>query len=387
MSVHELGDGRWAVRWRDGGRQRSRTCDSKSEAGVLDLRIQYAHRTGQQIDVPTLADLKKSTCPQASTPAMPTLEQYFVEPYGSTPSFYDRRQVQLAKKTRDLEADFWDRCIGPTLGQVPIDEIQTVVVEDWRDDLLHCSGVGVTSVERAQKVVSKVLNDAARRGVIPFNPAAGASFEKGTKKPIRPLEPMEIERIALQLEVEDAFMVRFLGCTGLRPGELVGTGESIGVRWRDLRTDASGSMTLCVYAGKTRVLREVRILEPLREDLVARKNLSKASDEDLVLPGPDGLAWNDHRYRNWRYRHWKAACQAAGVGERRPYDLRHGFGSLLLHEGRSLTYVARQLGNDPRVLANTYAHVLDGLSDSTAKVTAEEAIRQARATVQVQNVR
>jgi integrase len=30
------------------------------------------------------------------------------------------------------------------------------------------------------------------------------------------------------------------------------------------------------------------------------------------------------------------------------YDLRHSFASLLLHEGRSVIYVARQLGHDAR---------------------------------------
>jgi hypothetical protein len=34
-------------------------------------------------------------------------------------------------------------------------------------------------------------------------------------------------------------------------------------------------------------------------------------------------------------------------GRRRP--LRHSFASLLLHEGRSVVFVARQLGNDARV--------------------------------------
>lgn len=387
MSVHELGDGRWSVRWRESERNRSRTFESKSEAEVLDLRIRHAHRSGQHIEVPKISDLRRTTTPKTSTDTTPTLEQYFVQPYGDTPSYYDRRQARLAKSTRDLEAMLWDRCIGPTIGQVPIDEIQTVVVEDWRDSLLYQTKVGVRSVERAQKMVSKLLNDAARRGLIPYNPAAGASYEKGTRKPIRPLEPVEIERIAWHLEGTDAFMVRFLGSSGLRPGELLGTGQSTGVRWRDLRVDPRGSMTLCVFGGKTGAMREVRIPVPLQEDLVALKTHLRPSDDELLVPDPDGKPWNEDRYRNWRYRRWKSACQDAGVGERRPYDLRHGFGSLLLHEGRSVTYVSRQLGNDPRVLANTYAHVLDGLSDSTARVTAEDAIRQARRVVHAENVR
>jgi hypothetical protein len=40
-------------------------------------------------------------------------------------------------------------------------------------------------------------------------------------------------------------------------------------------------------------------------------------------------------------------------------DLRHSFASLLLHEVRSVIYVARQLGHDARLTLSTYGHVMD----------------------------
>ena len=40
------------------------------------------------------------------------------------------------------------------------------------------------------------------------------------------------------------------------------------------------------------------------------------------------------------------AAAAAGVPDATPYTLRHSFCSLLLHEGRSVIYVARQLGHE-----------------------------------------
>ncbi|HEY0343928.1 MAG TPA: hypothetical protein VGC59_04740 [Solirubrobacteraceae bacterium] len=61
----------------------------------------------------------------------------------------------------------------------------------------------------------------------------------------------------------------------------------------------------------------------------------------------------------------------------RPYDLRHSFASLLLHEGRSVMYVARQLGHDARLTLSTYGHVIDELDDSP-QIPAEDAIRAAR---------
>ncbi len=60
-----------------------------------------------------------------------------------------------------------------------------------------------------------------------------------------------------------------------------------------------------------------------------------------------------------------------------PYDLRHSFASLLLHEGRSVIYVARQLGHDATLTLKTYGHVIDELEDQPA-VKAEDAIRAAR---------
>jgi site-specific recombinase XerD len=57
--------------------------------------------------------------------------------------------------------------------------------------------------------------------------------------------------------------------------------------------------------------------------------------------------------------------------------LRHSFASLLLHEGRSVIYVARQLGHDARLTLSRYGHVIDELEDQP-RVDAEQAIKEAR---------
>jgi integrase len=59
------------------------------------------------------------------------------------------------------------------------------------------------------------------------------------------------------------------------------------------------------------------------------------------------------------------------------YDLRHSFASLLLHEGRSVIYVARQLGHGAALTMRTYGHVIDELEDQP-RVGAEDAIMAAR---------
>jgi hypothetical protein len=65
------------------------------------------------------------------------------------------------------------------------------------------------------------------------------------------------------------------------------------------------------------------------------------------------------------------------VAKATPYYLRHSFASLLLHEGRSVIYVARQMGHDARLTLTRYGHVIDELED-TPRANAEEVIRDAR---------
>jgi hypothetical protein len=50
---------------------------------------------------------------------------------------------------------------------------------------------------------------------------------------------------------------------------------------------------------------------------------------------------------------------------------------LLAHEGRSVVYIAKQLGHGADVALRTYQHVIDELEDRPA-LAAEDAIREAR---------
>jgi site-specific recombinase XerD len=66
-------------------------------------------------------------------------------------------------------------------------------------------------------------------------------------------------------------------------------------------------------------------------------------EEQPLFPDEQGGFWTANGFEKWRQRRF--LLQAAGVASGRPYDLRHSFASLLLHEGRDVIYVARQLGH------------------------------------------
>lgn len=103
----------------------------------------------------------------------------------------------------------------------------------------------------------------------------------------------------------------------------------------------------------------------------------RPSDSTPVLPDRSGAPWSEWAYDAWRSKTFGPALARAGLPHARPYDLRHSFASLLLHEGRSVIYVARQLGHSPALTLSTYGHVIDEL-DRTPNISAEDAIRAAR---------
>jgi integrase len=90
-------------------------------------------------------------------------------------------------------------------------------------------------------------------------------------------------------------------------------------------------------------------------------------------------AWSANGFNKWRARAFGAALEGAKVPHARPYDLRHSFASLLLHEGRSVIHVARQMRHGADLTMRTYGHVIDELEDAPT-LSAEDAIRAARAT-------
>jgi integrase len=116
---------------------------------------------------------------------------------------------------------------------------------------------------------------------------------------------------------------------------------------------------------KTRAHRGVRLLAPLQEDLREwRRSNGAPSDGALLFPSSQDRLWTKTDWDNWRRRAFDRACMAIALSGARPSDLRHSFASLLLHEGRSVMYVARQFGHDARLTLGTYGHVIDELDDS-----------------------
>ena len=352
----------WCARWRHDGRNRTRTFSNKRDAQDWDAKRRQAARAGQldQLDA-----------------GVETLDQYV------TATWVPTYAVTLAPKTRRHYASLYDHHVSPSLGAVRLRDVSAERVSRWQADRL-ASGGGPAAVRQALELLGAILQRAAEAQRIPANPVRLVrKVRRPRREETRPLSPREIEGMrhgALSGDGtqphRDATLLSVLAYAGLRPG------EALGLKWGDVREGTllvQRALSLGVEADtKTRQHRTVRLLVPLRLDLAEwRLAAGRPADDAWVFPGRDGQPWTEAAWQSWRRRAFARSLAAAGIDKARPYDLRHSFASLLLHEGRNVIYVARQLGHDARLTLTRYGHVMEELEDSP-QLPAEDAIWAAR---------
>jgi integrase len=358
VSVHRTTTG-YVVRWREGARNRQRSFDRRADAQRWDAEVRRRRQLG------TLAQLDAGIV---------TLNAYVIETWTAVYA------PMLAARTREVYAHTFDRHIAPMLGDLALHTITPAVVARWQAAV---APAGHEALAKARTVLSSILSTAAEAELITTNPMRTVRAPRAPMHAeVRPLAPASVEALRAVLDQRDAVLISLMAYAGLRPGEA-----------RELRWGHVLDHTLVVGASKTGQRRTVRLLAPLATDLRAWRMASgRPADDAPVIPRPsDGGVMSARSFNAWRdgrgpkrsdgkpSPRWgfAKALEDAGLPHARPYDLRHSFASLLLHEGRSVIYVARQLGHDARYTLGTYGHVIDEL-DGQPQVSAEDAIRAAR---------
>jgi integrase len=350
----------WKVRWREGGRgsqERSRTFTRRADAVAFDDELRRRRRLGEVVGV---------------AGSQETLDHYVAETWAKT------HAVTLARSTARTYAGLYDLHIASYLGQLKLAELTPEVIARWQAERI-AKGAGRSSIHKTLTLLGGILQRAVESGRISRNPARLVrKVRRPAKKEVRPLAPATVEALRAKASPRDATLISVLAYSGLRPQ------EALALRWGDIR-ERTILVERAVSLGetkdtKTHANRTVRLLAPLREDLLAwRMRSGRPRDNAAVFPGPEGRAWSKTSYDNWRKRNFDRALTKASVEDATPYTLRHSFASLLLHEGRSVIYVARQLGHDARFTLSTYGHVIDEL-EGAPRIAAEDAIRAARGT-------
>ena len=132
----------------------------------------------------------------------------------------------------------YQRYIEPTFGKTMLKDLSYSKVVLFYKDLLENHGLGISSVNNINVVLSMILNVAIRDGVLRTNPCTGALKElkrkyAGTKKEVKALTQAEQEVFEDFLKRPGIFhclypLITVMLYTGIRVGELGG------MRWADI---------------------------------------------------------------------------------------------------------------------------------------------------------
>lgn len=361
----------YRVRWREHGRNRARTFERRADAEAWEREVKRRQQLGP-------------LAVQQLTERGVTLAEWIVDRWAP------EHGVTLEQSTRDRYAQVHALHIAPFLDDVPLKEITVGTLRSWQAERL-AAGIRPGTIQKCRTFLGSVLRHAAESEAISANPLALVRAPRNVHRDeVRPLAPSSVEEARAALldaalvhvprgtrsgsprreywrdghrdvwtRQRDAVAVAVLAYAGLRPGELRA------LRWGDVRTttlviqraaDPAGA----VKATKTRASRSVRLLAPLAQDLREwRIACGRPADSALVIAHRDGSAWTKDDWDSFRANAWRAACRRACLDPiPRPYDLRHSFASLLLAEGRTVHYVAAQLGHGAGLTLSTYGHLM-----------------------------
>ena len=362
MSVEKImrasGDVVWRVRWRQHGRNRARTFSTRRDARDFDAEVRRQRQAGSLPALDAGAE---------------TFGEYVTETWAAS------HAATLAPKTRLHYASLYDYHLRPYLGLIARVRLRRRSSGVGRQTAWHrgrvplrfgmrwiCSGRFWNTHSWAGRSRRILPGASRRRGRLGGRRCNRFRPERSRRCAKRSTHATRRSSLSSRMRV---FVLE----------------RRWALRWGDVR-----EQTLLIQRAtslgeesdtKTRHHRTVRLLGPLSADLRSwRMAAGHPGDSELVFAGKEGQPWTQAAYQSWRRRAFKRGTEAAGLAHARPYDLRHSFASLLLHEGRSVICVARQLGHDARLTLTRYGHVIDELED-TPRIEAEAAIANARLVV------
>jgi integrase len=241
------------------------------------------------------------------------------------------------------------------------------------DEGLHPKTIG-----NALGVLRRVLYLAQREGLVARNPAARVGdllrrLDGRLATEAREVEhwsPAEVEKlIALAREHEPRFApaLLFLFSTGCRRG------EGLGLKWEDvdferravtIRRAVTLRRVTTPKSGRGRTLALPHSLALELFDLLAtrrRQALERGWPQppEWVFCAEDGSSWWDERHFSRVWERLRRRAQREGIRPLKLHATRHTWATLALQAGKSVRWVADQLGHaDPALTMRVYAHAM-----------------------------
>lgn len=294
------------------------------------------------------------------------------------------------------------------LNQRRLDQINVVVIEKLRDDLLAAGVLQPGSIARVMGSLAAIFKSAQRRGLVSTNPAALAmrprnpvrevsdANEAETGAALRPDEVLSSIEIGKLLDAAEPGLwktyIATAAATGLRSEEINA------LQWGDVELDA-GKLYVRRSLSWTRNEEQTDIIKPrfwptktrsgnrtlpLAPELISLLKVWKLacppSAQDLVFTESGEPLRRSRILAGGVY----PACRRAGLRRANVKTLRHSYASALLARGCPLTQVAHLMGHSsPMITLKTYSHWLPDTDGGQAHAYAASFLKSAKGSAKV----
>jgi len=271
------------------------------------------------------------------------------------------RSVRPGTASRDDA--IWRVHIEPALGERPLASLRRSDIAGWVAGL-SAAGLAPATVTRCLAVLRACLAAAVDDGLLAASPAARVPAPRVDRAERRFLSPGELDAIEAAMDPHWALVVPFGAATGLRIGELaaLAAGDvdlAAGtVRVAHTAIEVSGRRSLSTPKSRAGTRTVPTIYPALAARLAEHIESRGLSRGDWLFAGERG---GPMRSANWRQRVWLPALEAPGLTDPQPtpHSLRHTAIAAWLAPGVPVVRAAAWAGHSPRVLEQTYSHLLD----------------------------
>ena len=246
---------------------------------------------------------------------------------------------------------------------------------------LETEGLSIATRRVTHAVLRRALNDAVRWGKLARNPAGAADPPSLPRSRAQSWSARELRRFLEHVDDDRLYALwRLAATTGMRRGELLGLAwQTVDLDGGRLRVEQQlvpttggctfgppksrrSERTVALDAATVEALRRHRDLQRLERDLAG----GAYEDQDLVFCDEIGRPIYPTRLGE----RFVKARKAAGVENGTLHVLRHTAATIALTEGIPLHVVAARIGDDPKTVLATYAHLLPHSDAEAAAVVA-----------------
>ena len=254
------------------------------------------------------------------------------------------------------------------------------------------AAINALLLQKYHRLISTVLEQAVKEGLVPFNVAARATLPKAEHKDVNYFQPEQVAAIREALEQEPMkwkTLVHLLLITGARRGEV------LGLKWD--KVDFEGNrIFICnnilyradvgIYESSPKTERSRRYVAlPTETMQLLRRYRAWQAEERLrlgeyyqnqgfVFAQDNGNPMHPDSVTNWL----KKFSRRHDLPHINPHAFRHTMASMLYFNGVDSVSISKRLGHaQVSTTANIYAHVLEGADQRNADILSEIFLKKA----------